>query len=57
MIENVIIVILILATFIVLLTLLISNFFMQKKSGQPTLRELEKQYKNLKMNKSDEVNK
>lgn len=57
MIENIIIAILIFATFIVLLTLLISNFFMRKKSGQPTLSELEKQYKNLEMNKSDEVNK
>lgn len=50
--ENIITAILILATFIVLLILLISNFFMRKKSGQPTLRELEKQYKNLEMNES-----
>lgn len=55
--ENIITAILILATFIVLLILLISNFFMRKKSGQPTLRELEKQYRNLEINNPDEVNK
>lgn len=45
--ENIIIAILLFATFATLLILLISNRRMRKNSEQPTLRELERQYKNL----------
>ena len=43
--ENIIIAILLFAAFATLLILLISNRRMRKNSEQPTLRELERQYK------------
>ncbi len=45
--ENIIIAILLFAAFATLLILLISNRRMRKNSEQPTLRELERQYKKL----------
>ena len=46
--KNLIITILIFITFIILLALIISNYFIRKMNKQPTIKELEKQYKNSK---------